>query len=127
MIDALFTQTNYVAAKKMLDVTAARMEAIQSNLANIETPNYRRLDVAPAFEAELRRAVASGDAVQISSLQPRLEADATAVARRRDGNSVELEDEMVRLYRNSLEHQVETQLITGSLLKMRLAITGRPG
>ena len=62
MIDALFNQPTYVAAKKMLDVTVLRQEAIASNLANLETPNYKRLDVAPSFEAQLSQAVASGDA-----------------------------------------------------------------
>jgi len=43
MIDGLFNQTNYVAAKKMLDATALRHEAIASNLANLETPRYKRV------------------------------------------------------------------------------------
>ncbi len=51
MIDALFTDSDYVAAKKMLDVSLLRQEAIASNLANLETPNYKRLDVAPSFES----------------------------------------------------------------------------
>jgi flagellar basal-body rod protein FlgB len=45
MISALFSQPNYVGAKKMLDATVLRHEAIASNLANIETPNYKRMDV----------------------------------------------------------------------------------
>ena len=39
MIDALFSQSNYLAAKKMLDASVLRHEAIASNLANLETPN----------------------------------------------------------------------------------------
>ena len=76
MIDALFNQPTYVAAKKMLDATVLRQEAIASNLANLETPNYKRLDVAPSFEAQLSQAVKSGDAAQIASLQPKLAVDA---------------------------------------------------
>ncbi|MEP6662309.1 MAG: hypothetical protein ABJC04_01475 [Verrucomicrobiota bacterium] len=30
----------------MLDVTAMRQEAIASNLANLETPNHKRIDVS---------------------------------------------------------------------------------
>ena len=58
MIDALFGDSNYVAAKKMLDVNVLRHEAIASNIANVETPNYKRLDVAPSFESQLSQAVA---------------------------------------------------------------------
>ena len=57
MIDALFNQPTYVAAKKMLDVTVLRQEAIASNLSNLETPNYKRLDVAPSFEADRKSVV----------------------------------------------------------------------
>ncbi len=125
MIEGLFNQTNYVAAKKMLDVTAMRHEAIASNLAHIETPNYKRLDVAPNFATELRQAVASKDVGQIHSVNPRLAVDSTAVASRKDGNTVQLESELLKLNKNFVEHQLETQLVTGAMLKLRLAITGR--
>ena len=65
MIDALFNQPTYQAARAALDVTAMRHEAISSNLANLETPNYKRLDVSPAFEAELQQAIASGDTAKL--------------------------------------------------------------
>jgi flagellar basal-body rod protein FlgB len=125
MIDALFNQPAYVAAKKMLDATVLRQEAIASNLSNVETPNYKRLDVAPSFEAQLSRAVQSGDAAQISTLQPRLAVDASAESGRGDGNTVTLESEMLKLNQNTVEDALETMLISGSLAKMRLAITGK--
>ena len=53
MIDGLFASANYQGVKKMLDATVLRQEAIASNLANIETPNYKRVDVSPAFASEL--------------------------------------------------------------------------
>jgi flagellar basal-body rod protein FlgB len=125
MIDALFSQPNYVAAKKMLDVTVLRQEAIASNLANLETPNYKRLDVSPSFETQLHQAVANRDAAQVAGLQPRLAIDTQAFTGRTDGNTVQLESEMLKLNQNTLEDALETQLITGSLSNMRLAITGK--
>jgi flagellar basal-body rod protein FlgB len=125
MIDALFSQTNYLAAKKMLDATVLRHEAIAGNLANIETPNYKRLDVAPSFESQLRQAVADGNPEQINSAQPELAVDTQAVSSRSDGNTVLLETEMLKLNQNMVEHSLETQLVSGALLKMRLAITGK--
>ena len=73
MIDAIFSQTGYVTAKKMLDATALRHDAIASNLANLETPNYRRIDVAPSFGNKLRQAILSGEATQVNQQQPTLE------------------------------------------------------
>ena len=125
MIDALFSQPNYVATKKLLDATVLRHEAIASNLANLETPNYQRLDVSPDFGAELNRAMGSGSPANLARLQPQLAIDQAAVAQGRDGNTVQLETELMQLNQNSLAHAVETQLLTGSLVKLRLAITGR--
>jgi flagellar basal-body rod protein FlgB len=125
MLDALFTQPNYVAAKKMLDATVLRHEAIASNLANIETPGYKRLDVAPSFSAELQQAVTAGDPDQIAGARPQLSVDSAAIATNRDGNTVQLETELAEMNRNFLAHAMETQLVTGNLLKLRLAITGR--
>jgi len=126
MIDALFNQPNYVAAKKLLDATVLRHEAIASNLANLETPNYKRLDVAPAFATSLQQAMNSQDTQRVAGLKPQLAVDAAATAANRDGNTVQLESELMRLNQNSLEHTLETQLISGSLLRLRMAITGRP-
>ncbi len=125
MLDAIFSQPNYLAAKKMLDVTVLRHEAIASNLANLETPNYKRLDVSPTFESQLQKAVASQDPSQISAIQPELAVDSSAVSGRSDGNTVTLESEMLRLNQNTVEHTLETQLVSASLAKMRLAITGK--
>jgi len=125
MIDALFGDSNYVASKKMLDVNVLRHEAIASNIANVETPNYKRLDVSPTFESQLSQAVASRDPTQITSLQPQLSVDSQAISGRSDGNTVQLETEMLKLNQNMVEHSLETQLVSGALLKMRLAITGK--
>ena len=125
MIEGLFNQTNYVAAKKMLDVTALRHEAIASNLANVETPHYKRIDVAPSFAVELSQAVASRDPGRIGEVQPQLAVDPTAISGRKDGNTVQLESELLKLNQNFLEHHLETQLVSGAMMKLRLAITGR--
>lgn len=126
MIEALFSQPNYLATKKMLDATALRHEAIASNLANIDTPGYKRIDVNSSFADELKSALGSGNPAKISSLSPGLAEDSKAVSSRADGNNVNLESEMLSLSQNTIAHTLETQLVSGTLLKLRLAITGRP-
>jgi flagellar basal-body rod protein FlgB len=125
MIDALFSDSNYVTAKKMLDVSLLRHEAIASNLANVETPNYKRLDVAPVFESQLQAAISNGNMASIGGMQPQLAVDTSAVSGRADGNTVQLESEMLKLNQNTLENNVETQLVIESLARMRMAVTGR--
>ncbi len=125
MIDGIFADSGYVAAKKMLDVSVLRHQAISSNLANLETPNYKRIDVAPSFEAELKHAVASNNSAEVSRLAPSLAEDKTAISGRSDGNTVQLETEMLKLNENTGENTLETQLVSSSLAQLRLAITGK--
>jgi flagellar basal-body rod protein FlgB len=125
MIEGLFSDSYYLAAKRMLDVTVLRQEAIASNLANIETPNYKRLDVSQSFENQLKQAVASKDPEQIASIQPQLTVDTQAQSSRSDGNTVQLETELLHLNQNMVEHALETQLVTNQLAKMRMAISGK--
>ena len=125
MIEALFSDSNYVAAKRMMDVTVLRHEAIASNLANIETPNYKRVDVSSTFESQLQQAVASRDPEQIANVQPTLTVDSRAVSGRNDGNTVQLETELMKMNQNIVEDALETELVTNHLATMRLAITGK--
>ncbi|HEU5397318.1 MAG TPA: flagellar basal body protein [Verrucomicrobiae bacterium] len=124
MIDALFNQPDFLAAKKQLDAIAVRQEAIASNLANLETPGYRRLDVAPAFNAELERACAARDPQQIAALKPQLAVDPNALPVSPDGNTVSLEKELLEMNKNSLANTLETQLITNDFYRLRMAVTG---
>jgi len=125
MIEGLFNQSNFVAAKKMLDAKALRHEAIASNIANVETPHYKRVDASPAFATELQQAVASRNGEGIRALQPQLVAEPTAISGRKDGNNVQLESELLKLNQNFMEHQLETQLVSGAMMKLRMAITGK--
>lgn len=125
MVGPLFQQPNYVALKKMMDATMLRQEAISSNLANLETPGYKRVDVSPTFSTQLQEKIRAKDPSSLGSLTPDIVPDPSAVAANRDGNTVNLEQELMHLSKNTLSHTLETQLMTGNLLKLRLAITGR--
>jgi flagellar basal-body rod protein FlgB len=125
MIDALFNQPDYLAAKKQLDAIALRQDAIASNIANLETPGYKRLDVAPAFNSELERACAARDPGQIAALNPQIAVDPNAAAVSPDGNTVNLESEMLEMNKNSLAGTLQTQLITTDFYRLRMAITGK--
>jgi flagellar basal-body rod protein FlgB len=125
MIEGLFNQPNYVATKKLMDATMMRHEAIASNLANIETPGYRRLDLAPSFQSQLNQAMESRSPAKIACLRPQLAVDATAIARGRDGNTVQLENELMQMNQNTLTHAVGAQMLTSSMARLRMAITGR--
>ena len=57
VLDNLYSQENYLISKKLLDATHLRHEALSNNLANVETPGFKRRDLPENFSVELRRAV----------------------------------------------------------------------
>lgn len=127
MIDPIFQSDNYQLARKLLDASVLRQEAIATNIANSETPGYRRLDLAPDFAAQLKARVAAGDfAAQAHQIRPQLVEDQTARTVRPDGNTVELERELLLMNRNAVEHEFLTELVSRNLKQLKLAITGRP-
>ena len=125
MLEAIYARESYVALKKTLDAAVLRHQAIASNLANLETPNYKRIDISPDFEARLQKAVGSGDVSNIFRVHPQIEVDRTAVPDALNGNTVKVEDELLHLQRNTLTHTFALQVLGRSLNKIKSAITGK--
>ncbi|MCX6944019.1 MAG: flagellar basal body rod protein FlgB [Opitutales bacterium] len=126
MIDPIFQADNYLLARKLLDAAALRQEAIASNVANAETPGYRRLDVAPDFVQQLKACAAQGDLGSAGAvLRPQLVEDASARSLRPDGNSVEIERELLAMNRNAVEYDYLSEIVSRNLKQLKQAITGR--
>jgi len=51
--------------------------------------------------------------------------DTKAKASSKDGNTVQLEQELMKMNQNAMTHSLETQMISNMLAKMRMAITGK--
>ena len=126
MIDPIFHSENYLLSRKLLDGVALRQEAIAANIANAETPGYRRLDLAPDFAEQLKSSLAAGDLARGNEMpSPTLAADTHTRALRPDGNNVEIEKELLDLNKNAVDHEFLTQVITYNIKQLKMAITGR--
>jgi flagellar basal-body rod protein FlgB len=126
MIDPIFQTDNYQLARKLLDAAVLRQEAIASNIANAETPGYHRLDVAPDFAQQLKNRMESGDfAATADEVKPQLAEDLTARSMRPDGNTVEIERELLAMNHNAVQHEFLTELVSGNLKQLKMAISGR--
>lgn len=123
MIEALFSNPNYTASKVLMDATAERHEALAANIANIDTPGYKRVDLSNSFTESFASHLKSGDAASIQ--QPTLEQDPNAVSMRQDGNNVQLDKELMAMGSNSLQYDTLTEFVSGSLKQLQMAITGR--
>jgi flagellar basal-body rod protein FlgB len=126
MIDPIFQSDNYQLARKLLDAAVLRQDAIATNVANAETPGFRRLDVAPDFALQLRSQMEAGDFGKTAhSLRPHLAEDQTARSIRPDGNTVEIERELLAMDRNAVDHQFLSDIVSSNLKQLKMAITGR--
>jgi flagellar basal-body rod protein FlgB len=85
-----------------------RAKALQSNLANANTPGYRRVDVD--FHGELKRALAAKSAGGSFSPQFSSQTD-QAGAVRPDGSNVDIDAEGAMLAENAMEYQAAAQLL----------------
>ena len=126
MIDPIFQSDNYQLARKLMDAAMLRQEAIATNVANAETPGFRRVDLSPDFAAQLKSSMAAGDLGRTAaSLKPQLMEDQSARSVRPDGNTVELERELMAMNRNAVEYDYLSQIVTSNIKQLKLAITGR--
>jgi flagellar basal-body rod protein FlgB len=127
MIAPIFQSDNYQLARKLLDAAVLRQDAIATNIANAETPGYRRLDVSADFSTRLKEQLASGALKRGTAdvLRPTLAEDTTARSVRPDGNTVAIERELIALNRNAVEHEFLTEIVSGNIKQLKLAITGR--
>ena len=94
------------------DAAWQRNEAISNNIANVDTPGYKRQDVA--FESVLQQAPGNNRYqsmddkvanVNLSRLRGRAYVDYANYSYRLDGNNVDIENENVMLAENQLKYQ----------------------
>ncbi|HVW19616.1 MAG TPA: flagellar basal body rod protein FlgB [Opitutaceae bacterium] len=127
MVDPILQSGSFQLAQKMLDASALRQEAIASNIANVDTPGYHRIDVAPEFSQQLKSAYEAGESPAANDLlKPRLTEDPTARAVRPDGNNVGIERELLAMNRNTVEYDFESEVVSQNIKQLRIAITGNP-
>ena len=96
-----------------------RQKAIANNVANIETPGYRRLDIK--FEELFEKALNSDGSVDLDGIEPMLyQPEDTPV--KGNGNDVTLEIEVGELVKNSLRHKVFVRVLNKRYRQMEAAI-----
>ena len=94
-----------------------RMQALSSNLANLDTPGYQRLSVS--FEETLQELRHS-----VSGPRDGTEVDPHMVV---EDDAPILEDELMDLADTQMRTQLASRALRGHFNKMRISITGRSG
>jgi len=131
VVSTVLNDPRVAIAQQGLQGLARRQEAIATNIANVDTPGYRRKDVP--FEAELRARMGTGPRLATTdhrhiAVAPasvgllRMAVDAAqgrTRAGRNDGNDVDIDYEMTRLAETSLRYQLLTQVVGTRLATLK--------
>ena len=114
------------------DYAWTRNEVLSSNIANVDTPNYKRQDVS--FESVLSSAVAKAGAssrtltqtvrnINYNHIQPVVYTDNANYSFRIDGNNVDIDQEEIELASNQLYYEGVMDGITQQFNRMKTAMT----
>ena len=103
----------------LLDSAALRHRVIANNVANVNTPGYKRLTVS--FAAEVERSLAAGEGLQGASA--RIVEDLSA-PERVDGNTVDIDREMNELSKNFQLYSAAASILASRVGQLRTAIRG---
>ncbi len=123
--------------KRSMDAALVRREVIADNIANSDTPNFKRSVVT--FESELERALRSertvqfpmlltdtrhinpGEPIDYRTVQPRRVLDYLTTSKN-NGNNVDIEEEGVNALQNQLLYETMTQAVSAEFARVNLVL-----
>jgi len=100
--------------ERALNIRAQYHKVLTGNIANVETPNYKEKDID--FQEEIRRNIGDRDKVEI---RESIDGDVIGSI---DGNTVNMENQIVRMTENHMIFTSLVQVISKRLSMMRYAI-----
>lgn len=114
---------------KAADASSLRNKTIANNIANADTPNYKRQDVS--FAANLQQALKDSrfvsldekvDNMNIDNLKSTVYTDNSNYSYRLDGNNVDIDTENTELAKNQLIYDGLTQSLTAEFKNLQTAM-----
>lgn len=100
--------------EKALNIRAFYQRVLASNIANVETPGYKEKDID--FVAEIERSNSRTDSIEVK------EKDLPEGAAGIDANTVDIEDQLVKMTENQIMYNSYVQLLTKKFSMMKYAI-----
>lgn len=111
-----FTQ---VTLESAIRGAAARQTALASNVANANTPGYRRQDVD--FQGALRAAMTSGNQTEVEHVAFGATTDGSTPMQA-DGNSVDIDVENATLAKNGLQYEALVSVTSARIAILKSAM-----
>lgn len=119
---------NYInVLQQAADASWLRNTLLSNNIANVDTPNYKRQDVQ--FETYLIEQLAGGDSMDsyvdsmdLSTIEATIYTDQSNLSYRYDGNNVDIDTENTELAKNQIKYNVMTDAISQEFSRIRTAL-----
>ena len=119
---------NYInVLEKASMASAKRHEVLSNNIANGDTPNYKRQDVN--FESVLNGAIHNGDTlddavrnIELNTLNANVYTDNSSLSYRLDGNNVDIETENAYLAENQIRYYTLLDSISQEFSRLQSVI-----
>lgn len=119
---------NYInVLDKAADASWTRNDVLANNIANADTPGYKRKDVQ--FETYLSNAVAGTDSldatvanIDLSTLESTTYTEQAGLSYRADGNNVDISTENVELAKNQLKYYTLMSSISDEFARLKAAV-----
>lgn len=115
--------------EKAADASWTRENLIANNIANSDTPGYKRqdLDFESALKNEMSRFKYTGldkkiDNVNLNHLTPSVYTDYSGYSYRLDGNNVDPDTEQVELASEQIKYQALTTSITSEFQRLQTVL-----
>ena len=108
--------------EKMLDVSAIKHKVIANNIANINTPGYKKMEIS--FSDQLEKVIKDTSSDKFDTIQPKIviaENDNNDTVRN-DGNNVDMDKEISALMKNTLSYNIYSQLLAKKMELVKSAI-----
>lgn len=139
MLESILNSRTQVLLKKSMDVASLRNDVIANNIANIDTPKFKRREVI--FEDKIQKVLESktnyaklnttnarhfqidgnGD---LSGVEPEVKV-MDDLSYRNDENNVDIDTETAKMTKNSIFYDSVSESMSNEIRLLRLAITGR--
>lgn len=131
----IFSQTVSIL-EKTLDLRSKKHNVIASNIANMDTPDYKAFDLV--IEKELQKVTGKGNSISLNKTDVahmqsrRSKADGVKVqiedtqglSLRGDGNTVDIDKQMGNMAENTLMYKAAAQMIYRKFQGLKSAIQG---
>lgn len=139
MINKLFNSGTQSLLEQGMDYAALRNDVLANNIANVDTPGFKRSEVI--FKQNVKKVLqkqsdhgtlnlasnrhkTNQSVKALISTQPEI-VEMKDTSYRNDGNNVDIDVEMTKLNKNKLFYDALGTCMSNEIRLLRLAITGR--